>query len=214
MDLPAYCINLDAEKERWQKMCRRFERFGLPAPIRWSASTMADIATAPFNPHLRDVERAAALSHFRLWRHLLGLGVKQALILEDDAVFRHDWMTILKARMHSNAGWHALFLNASEPVLPHEQWVTAREQYLAGAYVISRGAMEWLVAMFGNGLCGADYMTLCLQRLGMSYTYFPWLVIQEGASSAIQSAQHLRDDAAKVRRLLKDANYDITNYVF
>jgi hypothetical protein len=50
-----------------------------------------------------------------------------------------------------------------------------------------------------------------LQLYGGSYTYYPWLVIQEGIESTIGSG--VVDDHAKVLRLLSNTNYAIENYI-
>ena len=55
-------------------------------------------------------------------------------------------------------------------------------------------------------------MTTRLQTMGRSWSYFPWLIIQEGFESTIGSG--VEADHAKVVRLLGDIGYSLEeNYV-
>jgi hypothetical protein len=47
--------------------------------------------------------------------------------------------------------------------------------------------------------------------MGHSYSYFPWLIIQEGDESTIGSG--VEADHAKVVRCLGEIGYELANYV-
>ena len=130
---PIYCINLDDATERWQDVQRRLAAYGLQA-TRWRASTPASLDGYAFfnsNPNAR----ACAVSHFRLWEHCIAQGYEQVLILEDDAVFRKDWLPQVMEKL-SDPMWVAMFLNAAEKTTPENTWVRAVGQSLAGAYLL------------------------------------------------------------------------------
>ena len=55
-------------------------------------------------------------------------------------------------------------------------------------------------------------MTTRLQLNNHSYSFFPWLVIQEGNYSLIQEKVP-DEDYAKVVRCLKEINYSLDNYI-
>jgi GR25 family glycosyltransferase involved in LPS biosynthesis len=215
--IPIYCINLDDATDRWHRLQRRLAPHGLTATRR-AACTPEDVDTSgcTFAPHLGPNHRACALSHFRLWEHCLAQGHDRVLILEDDAVFRHDWRPIVDAWLTDAATppWHALFLNAAEDVDPPHTWQPARHQCLTAAYLITRAALQWLVQTFRSCQLAADHMTQHVQMALPCYTYFPWLVIQEGADTYVQTPDHLNADAAKVRRLLAACAYPLDNYGF
>jgi hypothetical protein len=65
--------------------------------------------------------------------------------------------------------------------------------------------------MFENNYASSDWMTSRLQMRWNSYSYFPWLIIQEGDESTIGSG--VEADHAKVIRCLKEANYSLENYL-
>lgn len=120
--VPIYCINLDAAPARWERVQRRLAAYGLAAR-RWRASTPADAAACgrAFVPYLSERQRACALSHYLLWEHCAHEGYDRVLILEDDAVFRKDWVSVVEG---APAGWSALFLNVAEEG-PNENWFRA-----------------------------------------------------------------------------------------
>jgi GR25 family glycosyltransferase involved in LPS biosynthesis len=206
--VPIYCINLDVATDRWEHVQRRLASYGLTAR-RWRASTPADAAECgrAFVPYLNDRQRACALSHYTLWEHCVHEGYDRVLVLEDDAVFRKDWRSVVEAQME-RSGWSALFLNVAEEG-PHEQWFPCRQQCLAGATLYTAEALQWLVGVFRRLLYAADWMTQILQENKPCFTYFPWLVIQAGVDSYIGVPTA---DLAKVHRLLAAADYGLDNY--
>ena len=189
-----FCISLESMPGRWARMEARFQHFGMECE-RWTASTPYDVVDR-FAGYLNGGQRACGQSHVNVWRAILDRGLDYALILEDDAVFHYDWVARLRALdLSGDSEWDAVFLNASEPIEPENTWVICREQYLTGAYIISRRGVEWLLSIFSGEFASSDWMTTRLQTRGHSYSYFPWLVIQEGFESTIGSgfeADHLK----------------------
>jgi hypothetical protein len=109
---------------------------------------------------------------------------------------------------------YSYLVNASEEALPIETWLPAKDQFLTGAYILSWQGAKWLVDTFSQELWTSDWMTLRLQLRGKSYTYFLWLIIQEGLDSSLRPKGWLDLDHEKVKRLLKSVNYDIvTHYI-
>lgn len=208
--LPIYCINLSSAPDRWARVTRRLAAYGLTA-TRWDASTPASCRT-PYVSYLTLNQRACAESHFRLWEHVVASGHSHVLILEDDAVFRKDWIPITNAKL-KEPGWDALFLNVSEET-SLEQWAPCHNQCMTAAYILTARAAAWLVATFRPCLYAADGMTQALQQAAPCLTYFPWLVIQEGRESYIQTKDHFDADIAKVHRLLAAADFPLSSYDF
>lgn len=197
---PVYCINVKENTTRFNNMSRR-----IPSIIRWNATTPNSLE---FNNYIKknnmtDVELACAISHYTLWKHLVDNNIEMALILEDDIIFRDGWKDILLNSVNQIKNWNMFLLNSSEESYPFDQWVIAHNQWFAGAYLINKSGLEWLVNEYKNGLYTADCMTMTLQYKNNSYTLFPWLAIQEGKDSQIQNKEHLDADHAKVIRLLK-----------
>ena len=204
----AFCISLLSKPERWARMETRFSYFGLECN-RWIASTPSEVTDVFYN-HLNDGQRACGQSHINVWRHIVANDLPYALVLEDDAMFDKDWMSKLPNR-EENCDWDLFMLNASEPMTPQGRWLTVQDQYLTGGYIISRTGAEHLLNSFAGSYASSDWMTSRLQCRGRSYSYFPWLIIQEGTESTIGSGYEADHD--KVVQCLGEAGYDICNYI-
>ena len=191
-----FCISLDA---RWPRMSARLDRLGIEYQ-RWNAS-MPDTVIDKFAGYLNGGQRACGQSHVNVWRAIIDRGLEYALIIEDDAMFVNDWREKLERLSEvDDPEWDAVFLNASEPITPEDKWTVVREQYLTGAYILSRRGAQCLLDWYSNEFASSDWMTSRLQTRGHSYSYFPWLVIQEGMDSTIGSG--VEADHAKVVRCL------------
>jgi hypothetical protein len=212
----AFCISLmksgsgsdsgsdSIKNSRWNRMENRFRWFGLEI-ARWIASTPADLVDE-FHWNLNPFQKACSQSHIHIWRHIVITGLPYALIIEDDAMFDRNWLnTLTTLDIPVNDGWDAVFLNASEPMDSGFQWSVCREQFLTGAYILSFRGAQRLLNDFGHCFHAADWMTSRLQNYGCSYSYFPWLVIQEGRDSTIGS--QVDADHAKVVRCLDEIGY-------
>lgn len=214
--LPMYCINVLSATQRWERMKYRFGKATIDA-IQWPAATPDTLGSLPYAHYLNPGQRGCAKSHYDLWCHMVKNAIPMALIFEDDAVLRHDFWSILQPKLDTIAAtdpeWDMLLLNASEEVAPMNTWVATRDQCMTAGYVLSlRGATE-LVNIGKSTLYASDWMTQILQRRGHTYTYFPWLVIQDGLDSIIRG-EPAYADWEKVKRLLNNAQYGLDNYMF
>lgn len=205
-----FCINLDSATERWERMQSRLLRENILA-TRWSAST-ANTITDNFSHNLTSSQKGCAQSHINIWRHIVENKLEYALVLEDDACFDQRWQEKLQifSDTITDDYLHAIFLNASEPIAQQDSWVQCFEQYLTGGYIITYEGARALLNDFGGHFFSADWMTSRLQYHNHCYSYFPWLIIQEGLDSSIGS--NLDADHAKVLRCLGEINYSVTNY--
>lgn len=205
----SFCISLFSNERRWKKMQERFDKLGMDV-TRFQASTPQDVK-GNFAAHLNVGQKCCALSHFRLWEQIFMSGLEYALIIEDDARFVVEWREKLDGCLHNlNADWDAVFLNCSEPIVPAFQWQKIQEQYLTGGYVISKKGVAKILGLFSQMYYASDWMTSRLQTMGNCYSYFPWLIIQDGSESTIgsdYSADHL-----KVVRCLNEINYDLDEH--
>jgi GR25 family glycosyltransferase involved in LPS biosynthesis len=206
---PIYCINVKENTVRFNNMQKRIQNI-----IRWDATTPN---SSEFNNYIKKIimsntELACAISHYSLWKHLVNNNIEMALILEDDILFRDGWEDILLNGIKQFKNWDMFLLNSSEESYPFNQWVIAHNQWFAGAYLINKSSLEWLVNEYKNGLYAADCMTMSLQYKNNSYTLFPWLAIQEGKDSQIQNKEHLDADHAKVIKLLGLSDKVYNNY--
>jgi len=205
-----FCISLLSNTERCEKMKRRFQTLNLNVTI-WPAST-PDTITDTFIDYLSPHQKACSQSHWNIWKHIINNNIEYALILEDDACF--DKLFFQKIAQFwkdvNDKEWDCVFLNASEEINPSYKWVLAREQYLTGGYILSNRGANKLYNIYSNSLATSDWMTSRLQLYNHSYSYFPWVIIQEGNETTIGSGVEL--DHKKVVRLLNEIDYSLENY--
>jgi GR25 family glycosyltransferase involved in LPS biosynthesis len=144
-----------------------------------------------------------------IWKYII-YNCSYALILEDDACFDKDWKNKLDQFFIDikDDQWDAIFLNASEPMEDLNKWKIANEQYLTGGYILSKKGAMTLLKLFEGQYASSDWMTSRLQLFNHSYSYFPWLIIQEGKDSTIGS--NVIEDYKKVLRCL---NNNLDNYI-
>jgi GR25 family glycosyltransferase involved in LPS biosynthesis len=207
-----FCISLYSHPDRWQKMENRFKQLNLDV-IRFKAVTQLEELDSTFAPYLSLGQKCCSQSHINIWRYIVKHNIPYALILEDDACFDIKWREKLDtfSTQINDPNLDAIFLNASEPTNNINKWVVADEQYLTGGYILTvKGAITLLNA-FSNCFFSSDWMTSRLQKCGHSYTYFPWLIIQEGNESTIGSSNN--EDHKKVLRCLNNINYELSNYI-
>jgi glycosyl transferase family 25 len=207
-----FCISLEKPGcSRWEKMQKRFEYFDMKVS-RWKASVESDLVDS-FNPHLSVGQKGCAQSHIHIYRHILENNLDYAMVLEDDACFDKGWKHKLRlfTTQYNDPDWDLIMLNASEPIHPTNQWMICREQYLTGGYIISNRGARRILNDFGGGFCSSDWMTSRLQLNNHSYSYFPWIIIQEGRDSFIGS--NLEADREKVKRCLNEIQYSLDHYV-
>jgi len=214
-----FCISVN--ENRWKKMSRRFEYEGLDV-MRWKA-VLPDETVDVFFEGLNPLQRACAQSHINIWKYALESGLEYVFIMEDDACFKIRWRDAL-AEIYNMLydvtpegegeefviSWDAIFLNASEPMPYMNSWGIVKEQYFGGGYILSKQGVKWLLDRFRAKYYSTDWMTTRLQERNMSYSYYPWLIIQEGKESTIGSGVDL--DHAKVVRCLGQIDYSLDNY--
>ena len=208
-----FCISLFSHKDRWEKMTQRFHHLQLDV-TRFQASTENDIYDVVFSHYLSTLQKCCAHSHIRLWKLLLSSNEDFFFIMEDDACFNKKWMEQLQSFFHDGQikEWDALFLNASEPFSSKNKWYLCQEQYLCGGYILSKQGARHLLEMFHDCYFAADWMTTRLQTKNHCYSFFPWLIIQEGKDSTIGSGVEL--DHEKVIRCLAEISYSIQENYF
>lgn len=211
-----FCISLkETNSQRWKKMCERFDFFNMDVS-RYEAVYKEEDIIDNFPEWLSLPQKGCSQSHINLYRNILrNDNINYALILEDDAMFDINWKEKLEIFDIEMGEWDAIFLNASEPIIPRNCWVGCiSEQYLTAGYIISRRGVERILKLGEEGgiFFASDWMTTRLQVMGECYSYFPWLIIQEGYDTSI--GNHLEDDHLKVVNCLEDVGYTIyDNYV-
>jgi len=162
---------------------------------------------------LTPFQKACTQSHLYIWKHLVNSEeLEYAFILEDDACFDINWKQKLQKFFTdvNDSEWDMILLNASEPIQPRDKWVKVTEQYLCGGYILSKKGARTMINMFENNYAMSDWMTTQLQLQGHSYSYFPWLILQEGKETTIGS--NIDSYHQKVLQCLSNIDYTIENY--
>jgi GR25 family glycosyltransferase involved in LPS biosynthesis len=209
-----FCISLSSSN-RWIRIQSRFQYFNLHV-TQWEASTPDSIVDqfSPYN-NLNERQKACAQSHINIYKHMIEHQLSYALIFEDDACIDKQWREKLfeiETILDQDPEWDLIMLNASEPIIPAYQWTRQTEQFLTAGYIISLKGVRTIMNWFSGSYYSSDWMTTRLQLAGHSYSYFPWLVIQEGKYSLIQDKVPV-EDYSKVVRCLNEINYSLDNYI-
>jgi GR25 family glycosyltransferase involved in LPS biosynthesis len=208
-----FCVSMLSNEERWRKMERRLKNTELDA-ARWMAATPNNgLITDNFWDWLRPSQKACSQSHLYIWKHLINSrDLEYAFILEDDACFDINWKQKLQQFFTdiNDPEWDIILLNASEPIEQKNKWVKVTEQLLTGGYILSKKGAKTMINQFENSYAASDWMTSRLQLHGHGYSYFPWLIIQEGNETTIGS--NIDADHEKVIRCLNEIDYSLDNY--
>ena len=209
-----FCIILE-NNPREINIIRRMKELELPY-TKWIASTPKTLIDNFSSEILNDFIKGCAQSHINIWRHIVNNNIEYALILEDDACFDKNWKHKLNnfntdIDNENISNWDCILLSASEPVNILNKWMTSSWQYSTVGYIISKKGAKWILDNFKNCFYPSDHMTLALQTQGNCYTYFPWLVIQDGINSTIGS--DINFDNEKIFNNLSKINYSLDNYI-
>jgi GR25 family glycosyltransferase involved in LPS biosynthesis len=207
-----FCISLESNLVRMDKMKRRFKHLEMDVTMYKAVSNDEEL-NVPFVNNLNKYQKYCSQSHINLWKYIVTNYIPYSLIIEDDACFDLEWKSKLDLfeSQISDPELDAIFLNVSEPVYPLFTWVKTTENYLTGGYIITYKGAKTLLKMFSGAFCSSDWMTSRLQTLGHSYTFYPWLIIQEGNESMIGS--NFKEDCDKVISCLNKIPYSLSNYI-
>jgi len=207
-----FCISLYSIPSRWEKMERRFKQLNLDV-TRFKAVSQPDEIDVPFVSYLTPAQKYCAQSHINLWRHIIVKNLPYVLILEDDACFDLKWKEKLDdfSKHINDTDLDAIFLNVSEPLDKTNVWTMADEQYLTGGYILTYKGAKLMLDCFSGCFYTSDWMTSRLQKNRHSYTYFPWLIIQQGVESTI--GINIKEDHNKVLKCLNNISYSLSNYI-
>ena len=129
-----YCINLDSDVGRWEKIMGRFERLGIAHRIRRFRAV-----ETPQNHHI-----GCALSHRSIFAEALWLGLSNVLVFEDDAVFLRDTLNLMRGSISDlkKRAWTLFYLGghrwgANHPLSPGCQHLRRPDHRLTCAHALA-----------------------------------------------------------------------------
>lgn len=209
-----FVINLETSIERLKNIDKRLTHFNIKY-TRWNASTPDTVTDVFAKKYITDTEKGCAQSHIHIWRHIVKNNIDYALILEDDAVFDKQWLEKLQLFCDTVEDdlWDGVFMDISEPIYPIHTWGIVKPGWCTGGYILSKKGATTLLKTFKNKYSIADFMTRRLQEYNHSYSYFPYLIIQEGISSTI-SENNNSNNNKNTYTTLKSINYSLNNYLY
>lgn len=217
-----FCISLKTRPDRWENMKKQFEYFSLDVTC-WNAST-PETLIGPFTHDAHfghetqyiPIKKACAQSHVNIYKHIVKENLPYAFILEDDACFNYEWkkyfaqftQDISKEKYEH---FNLILFNTNGVYLPPFYWTEVTGGDYTGGYIISKKGAEWILNNFKDGYCVADYMTYQLQNNfpGYSYSFFPWLIIQDGKDSELGNRLQYNENVEKLACI----QYDIKKYL-
>ena len=236
-DVSIYYINVDSQKDRREKMEKRLSHFKLK--YKRKSAVTPDKITIPFHPgaqYLNKGEKACAQSHVELIKDFLASEDKYLMVMEDDMRFRKDWVEVINKKLatinQDDPDWHCLFLYTTEGIkhysicnagIPMDEedkkllhvWRKIQEHYSTASMIFSKKGAQTLYSMFNEytGYFKSDWMTWNLQLKGHCYGIFPWLMCIDETPSLLNDQEGADADFKKAMKLLKEADYDYSNYI-
>ena len=163
--LPVWMINLPRATDRRVKMVARLEKIGLNFTlypgIDGKANQAELLKSVDVKASLRNMGRPILIggigcyhSHLGVWKEFLETSSPIALVLEDDVVFREDFLTAIQLAIEAEAHWDLLKLNCIRAKLPVTQMTLGHYQLNAyvgpntgtGAYLIKRETAKKLLS--------------------------------------------------------------------
>jgi hypothetical protein len=187
----AICINLERRPDRRQYMedLGRFHRMKLRFV---EAVDHKSIPECPWeDSHVLGNARAkyaCALSHIRAWNAALESDSQQFLFLEDDVFLaRCVWQ-----RLSERPQGDLVMLNAcrADETELLDGWNRAHHCVMAGAYLVSRFALQKLLDRFEDRPDVADVMLCHIQDSLVSWVHRPYLAMQKMGGSDVQTGSH------------------------
>ena len=86
----AFVLNLPSRKSRLERILQRLDTLNIPVEV------VEGIITKDENGFSSTGHHGCAMSHLKIWEKIKESNIKNALIFEDDAMFRDDTSDILK----------------------------------------------------------------------------------------------------------------------
>ena len=234
---PIFCISLARAAERRVQMTERLNALGVPYEIidavdgkELDLSTLdgrlqQNIMRRQKRRNLTLGEIGCYLSHYSLWQRLVADNIASALVVEDDASFLPDFLSIAAAAVSISCEWDMIILH-THPKRKINQTLTKiygtdfsicrMDRKIAGttAYLISlHGAQKLLEHGYRINL-PVDVMTSGYWESGLRYyAVYPQIVAVDGTPSTIPNKKLLKGLSlveflhAKIWRLRRYINY-------
>lgn len=128
-DLPIWLINLPGSRARRLRMQRQLSRFGLNAQLQEAVDGRANWDTLRHTVDIPTFERNVGRkimkgeigcyhSHLKVWKELQQSGAPVGLVLEDDVVFRDNFLPAIDAALNVTDQWDVLKLNQVRAKFP------------------------------------------------------------------------------------------------
>jgi GR25 family glycosyltransferase involved in LPS biosynthesis len=208
----AYVINLEAARERWERVVEEFHRIGVkPARVEavngpeLSRPQRAALCTRACAARCTPGMIGCGASHLKTWQRMLAEHVRVALVCEDDVEFVDNfWDTLFAYAAEFPPGWDVIYLScvgcsprggsmilglggythASRDVSEHV-WVPPAALTTACYLVSAAGARKLLAHLSGRLHTHVDVMMNDLAGRGMiaAYAVRPLLASQRMEAS-------------------------------
>ncbi len=171
--LEVYVLNLDRSPDRLADIAGRLTRLGLPF-TRVPAVDGQAIGLLPWEGFDADLYRwrhgkvpnpgelGCYLSHLATMRQFLGSGGEYALVLEDDAVFDDDFVSVLRDAIANADAWDILTLYGNRLGAPMATRRLDGGRSIVGFWLTQTGTVGYLINRDGARACLATLMPMSL----------------------------------------------------
>jgi glycosyl transferase family 25 len=184
--IPAYCINLDYQKEKWDSVKERFDKVGFKNVERISAVVgvnvdIKDKASILTQYNLKNKYRCqhaqlpslgaigCSLSHIKIWQQMIDNNINYAYIFEDDVMFDDDFVNKLNKYLEEDQVKKADIFYFGYQHLDHKLKLCIGSQ----GYLISNNGAKILLKNAFPLECNVDIYMYILNKLDLINIVFP-----------------------------------------
>jgi GR25 family glycosyltransferase involved in LPS biosynthesis len=183
------CINLDRDRDSWERLQAALTRHDIHGVRRFSAVDGRRIELPATWRHSAGAY-GCLLSHLQVVRDARKRGLPSLLILEDDVVFDPSFSEKFPVFVRGlPADWDMVFLGAlhrDDPVQIAENVVRIRQAYCTYAYVLRDSIFDAFIAANDGSPNELDVNTGMLQSSHNCYGFAPNLAWMESRYSPVQ----------------------------
>lgn len=184
--IPAYCINLDYQKDKWNSVKERFDKVGFKNVERISAIVgvnvdIKDKASMLTQYNLKNNYRCqhaqipslgaigCSLSHIKIWQHMIDKNINYAYIFEDDVMFDEDFVNKLNKYLEEDQVKKSDLFYFGYHHLDYKIKLFSGSQ----GYLLSNNGAKILLKNAFPLECNIDIYMYILNNLGLINIVFP-----------------------------------------
>jgi GR25 family glycosyltransferase involved in LPS biosynthesis len=189
-----YCVNLNRRPDRWEKVCKEFERIGIDEVERYEAidGKEFDWTTIKYNPNLLVGELGLIETHINLIKEAKEKNYKSVLIFEDDVYFTSEFDKLDEYMAALPTNWDMIYLGGNHsygpiPLNVNDKILKLTKTFTTHCIAIKDTLYDTIIAMTEGRKKQIDVYYADLQNIYNVYGFTPNMALQTIDYSDIQN---------------------------